>query len=200
MASPFPASTGGIIRTLRTTLFLAPFLRHFQREATVEERQFFEDHYVRRLQTERAKQPEAFQEVPGASDCWRQLEKDERFVLGIATGGWRAPALVKLQHVGIHPAPPYAAYADGMEQRDHILQAAIELARQAHQISHVVYIGDAIWDVTTTRQMNLPLIGLRRQGDEEVLRREGVKVILRDYKDVATFYSAVDAVLRERYW
>ena len=178
-------------------IFRTVFTRHFQRMATGEERQAFEDHYVSRLQAERKKQPEAFQEVPGARDCWRQLEQDDRFVLGIATGGWRAPAQVKLQHIGIHPAPPYAAYADGMEQRDHILQAAIDLACAAHEISHVVYIGDAIWDVTTTKQMNLPLIGLRRQGDEEVLLREGVKVVLSNYQDLTAFHQAVDTVLLE---
>ena len=79
-----------------------------------------------------------------------QTRRESRYALA----AFAIPAQVKLQHVGIHPVPLYAAYADDMEQRDHILQAAIELARQAHQISHVVYIGDAIWDVTTTRQMN----------------------------------------------
>lgn len=176
-------------------IFRTVFTRHFQREATTGERQVFEDHYVSRLEEERIRQPTSFQEVPGARNCWDQLSSDERFVLGIATGGWRAPAQVKLQHIGIDPASAYAAYADGKEQRNHILQEAIDLASTAHDVSNVVYIGDAIWDVQTTRQMNLPLIGLRRKGDHEVLQREGVKVILSDYEQLDVFHEAVEKIL-----
>ena len=82
-----------------------------------------------------------------------------------------------------------------MEQRDHILQSAIEQARADYDIESVVYIGDAIWDVVTTRQMNIPLIGVRREGDNEVLRREGVDVILNHYQDMSAVYSAVEQVL-----
>lgn len=176
-------------------IFRTVFSKHFGRMAQADERQCFEDHYVAALQRERSQRPAAFCEVPGAASCWQQLQADDRFVLGIATGGWRAPAQVKLQHVGIEPVPTYAAYADGMEQRNHILQSAIDLAEQDHELASIVYVGDAIWDVTTTRQMNIPLIGIRRTGDHEVLLREGVKVVLSDYEDLNAFYRAVDRVL-----
>ncbi len=178
-------------------IFRTVFTRHFNRVATAEERQLFEDHYVNQLQHKRREQPEEFREVPGAAACWRHLAQDQQFVMGIATGGWRAPAQIKLEHVGIDPIPTYAGYANDMEQRDHILQSAIDLAKAEHEISSIVYIGDAIWDVTTTRQMNLPLIGIRRSGDHEVLLKEGVKVVLSDYQDVSVFYEAVDLVLRD---
>lgn len=176
-------------------IFRTVFTRHFQRQATAEERQRFEDHYVNRLRSERQKQPESFCEVPGASACWQHLAQDDRFVLGIATGGWCAPAQVKLAHVGIHPVSPFAAYADGMEQRDHILQTAIDLARAAHEIDRIIYLGDAIWDVETTKRMDLPLIGIRRKGDHEVLQKEGVEVILSDYADMEAFHAAIAQVL-----
>ena len=84
-----------------------------------------------------------------------------------------------------------------MEQREHILEAAIDLAKADHDISAVVYIGDAIWDVTTTQQMQLPLIGIRRAGDHEVLLREGVEVVLSDYSDVNSFMAAIELVLQQ---
>lgn len=176
-------------------IFRTVFTGHFERDATASERQLFEDHYVNQLKKARIEQPDSFMEVPGAANCWQALDADERFVLGIATGGWKAPTQVKLAHVGINPVPPYAAYADGMEQRNHILQSAIDLAQLEHDISSVVYVGDAVWDVTTTQQMQLPLIGIRRSGDHEVLRKEGVKVILSDYLNLSAFYQAVDEVL-----
>lgn len=175
-------------------IFRAVFTEHFGRVASAEERQGFEDHYVNSLRQERDKRPEEFQEVPGARHCWQQLQADERFVLGIATGGWKAPAQIKLEHVGIEPVPIYSAYADGMERRNDILQSAIDLARADHELRSIIYIGDAIWDVKTTRQMNLPLIGIRRTGDHDVLLNEGVKVVLSDYQDMDAFYQAVDLV------
>ena len=178
-------------------IFRTVFTRHFGREASAQERQAFENHYVAQLQQKRRDEPEEFREVPGAAQCWRHLQHDDRFVLGIATGGWRAPAQIKLGHVGIDPVPTYAGYADGMEQRNHILQSAIDLAQAEHDISSIVYIGDAIWDVRTTQQMNLPLIGIRRAGDHEVLLKEGVKVVLSDYQDLRAFYQAVDLVLAD---
>lgn len=176
-------------------IFRTVFQQHFYRLPTANERSHFEQHYVERLQHERRVQPEAFQEVPGAAACWQALSQDDRFVLGIATGGWRTPAQVKLSHVGIHPIPDYAAYANNMEQRDHILQSAIEQAQADYDIESVVYLGDALWDVVTTRQMNIPFIGVRREGDNEVLHREGVDIILNHYKDIGAVYSAVEQVL-----
>lgn len=176
-------------------IFRTAYHQQFERYPTSEERERFEQHYLARLQHERQVQPKAFQEVPGAADCWRALSTDDRFVLGIATGGWKAPAQIKLDHVGINPGQ-YAAYANNMKQRDHILQAAIDRAKAEHDISRIVYLGDAIWDVKTTRQMDIPLIGVRREGDNEVLEREGVEVILNHYRDIELVYSAIERVLK----
>jgi phosphoglycolate phosphatase-like HAD superfamily hydrolase len=177
-------------------IFRTVFVRHFGREATPEERQRFEDHYVGMLIDKRRTTPGQFREVPGAVACWAALHTDDRYVLGIATGGWCAPAQVKLAHVGIQPVPPYSAYADGMEQREHILAQAINLAKADHAIRSVVYVGDAVWDVHTTRNLQLPLIGIRHRGDHEVLRREGVRHVLSGYEDRAAFLSAVELLSR----
>ncbi len=175
-------------------IFRTVFTRHFGRAATPEERQQFEDYYVAMLLDKRSTTPEQFREVPGAVACWTALHTDDRYVLGIATGGWRAPAQVKLAHVGIQPVPPYSAYADDMEQREHILAQAIDLAKADHAISAVVYVGDAVWDVHATRNLQLPLIGIRHRGDHEVLHREGVRHVLSGYEDRAAFLAAVEGV------
>lgn len=175
-------------------IFRTAFYQHFKRFPSDAEREEFEDHYVNRLKLERQAQPEAFQEVSGAADCWHYLNQDDRFVTGIATGGWKAPAQIKLQHVGIPSPPPYAAYANDMEHRAHILESAMALARAEHAIDKVVYVGDAIWDVHTTRQMNIPLIGIRREGDHDILLQEGVPIVLSDYQDMDVFLKAIAQV------
>lgn len=170
-------------------IFRTAFHRHFGRYPAPAERDGFERHYLAALQELRLTQPEEFREVPGATDFWRRMSQRSDTVMGIATGGWRAPAQIKLSHVGIAPTP-YAAYADGMESRDDILNSAIALARNDHDISRIVYFGDAIWDAETTQRMGLPMIGVRREGDFEVLHRAGVDRVISDYE-------GAEGVLRE---
>lgn len=174
-------------------IFRTAFTEHFGREAQAAERQAFEDHYIGQLRRHRQTRPDEFREVPGAAALWRQLCADERYVTGIATGGWRRPALVKLAHVNIAPLTPYAAYADDMETRADILRAAIALARAEHDIDRVVYVGDAVWDVVTTRELELPLVGIRRAGDHAVLTAVGAPVVLTDFQRPADFLQAVAA-------
>lgn len=178
-------------------IFRTAYTAHFGREASQQERQAFEDHYIDQLRTLRRQRPHDFREVAGAVALWQQLARDERFVLGIATGGWRAPALVKLAHVGIDPLPPYAAYADGMESRADILAAAIALARAEHDIDHIVYVGDAVWDVLTTSQMGLPLVGVRREGDHELLYTAGADIVITDFQQPGAFLEAVNAARKQ---
>lgn len=175
-------------------IFRTVFQRHFGRSATSEERQTFESHYLSGLQAQREAAPDRFQEVPGARSLWAELSDSSTYVPGIATGGWRKPARIKLAHVGIPPDPPYAGYADGMETREDILQMAIDRARQDHHIERIVYIGDAVWDVHTTRRMDIPLIGIRHRGDHQVLRTVGAEHVLTNFRDRDRFWQIVQTV------
>ncbi len=151
----------------------------------------FKDEYVRQLEQGRLAQPADFMEVVGASDTVRRLMADDRFEVGIATGGFRKPAHVKLRHIGVNHEPLHDAYADGNESREDILNEAI--AKTKHlPINRMVYIGDAIWDVQTTRNMNIPLIGIRIKGDTETLTNAGAKDVITDYSDYKGFLELVE--------
>lgn len=178
--SRFPSVTDHVI-------FRTAFWDHFGRFPSPEERQVFEDDYVNRLQQQRRISPEKFLEVPGAAALWRRLSAETNFLIGIATGGWQTPASVKLGHVGIPENPPYAGYANDQMRRESILQSAIDKARAKHEVDNVVYIGDAIWDVSTTKAMKIPLIGVRREGDHQVLHQAGADTVITDFRDQDTF-------------
>jgi len=172
-------------------IFRTAFHDHFRRYPTQAERETFEDHYLAALTRVRDEDPSEFREVPGAAAIWRQLEADDRYLTGVATGGWQRPAALKLAHVGIPPEPAYAGYANDKFSRQDILEEAIDLARAAHEVNHIVYVGDAIWDVITTQAMNLPLIGVRHRGDHDKLLALGVTTVISDYLDVEGFLATV---------
>ena len=174
------------------TIFSTVIRQHFDRTITDGEIELFQQHYIGLLEEKRKVTPEAFKEVPHARKTVDKLLEDERFMVGIATGGWLRPAKVKLRHVEIQEHALYMSGADGKETREDIIHHVIrEVRMEAGEIERIVYVGDAIWDVHTTCRMNLNFIGVRRSGDFEVLERAGSKLVIQDYSNYERFLKAV---------
>lgn len=175
------------------TIFKTVIQQHFQRQATVVEIEIFKTTFTNIIKRNRQKQPTNYKIVSGAKEMIATLLEQENIVLGIATGGWKAPAMLKLRHVEIPTASVFISGADGKTTRVQIIEEVIAQVRQAGiSYSRIVYVGDAIWDVKTTRQMQLPLIGIRYKGDVEVLRNEGVRHVLTDYQNLSRFRKMID--------
>ncbi len=177
------------------TIFGTVFKHHFSRSATDWEKQKFQEHFVASIIAEREKKPEAFYEVPGARAMVEALSRNERYRVGIATGGWQAPAQVKLDFVGIKFAEIPAGYADGNPTRPDIIHTAVNQARARYgEPTKIVYVGDAIWDLATCQEMELPLIGIRVKGDLKFFTERGVKFVFSGYEDLAAFEQAIELV------
>jgi len=183
------------------TIFGTVFKKQFNRPVSKEELDKFQTDFVERMQDRRVKTPKEFQEVPSARRTVENLLNDERFAVGIATGGWQRPAQFKLRHIGLDYTDIFDSYADDKVTRDDIINESINNAKKQHiDFQRIVYVGDAVWDVKTTRNMNLPLIGIRRNGDRHVLENEGATHILQDYSDYGAFLEMVEkaAVPKEK--
>lgn len=172
-----------------TSIFDTAIRQHFGRPTTEEEVLHFQSHYMALLRESRHHTPHHFQEVAGARQLIEHLMADGRYLVGVATGGWRQPAALKLGHVGISISPTLFSGADGKIAREAILEEVIDQARQLNGSAptRVVYVGDAEWDVRTTRNLQLSFIGVRYEGDYEVLRRQGAQMVIRNYLDIAHF-------------
>ncbi len=177
-----------------TSIFDTVIRQHFGRPSTETEAAHFRAHYMELLRENRRLAPHHYQEVAGARRLVERLQADGRYLVGVATGGWRQPAEIKLGHVGISIGPGLFSGADGKVGREAILEEVMEQARQMNGSTptRVVYVGDAEWDVTTTRNMQLSFIGVRHRGDREVLLREGARHVIRDYLDVAAFQDLLE--------
>jgi len=174
------------------TIFGTVFEKQFGRSATASEQAHFKKQFVQRIISERERQPEAFHEVPGAKAIVDFLLDHPDYVVGIGTGGWHDPALVKLGFVDIPTEAIFISAADGCPTRVHIVERAIRLARAAHRsIEKIVYVGDAAWDVRTCREMEIPLIGIRVRGDVAVLEGMGVEHVFDGFLDQEGFLGAV---------
>ncbi|MEN0006472.1 MAG: HAD hydrolase-like protein [Bacteroidota bacterium] len=175
-----------------TTIFGTLIKDHFGREVEAAERDAFEASYVEKLQAARAKRPADFREVPGAADMIAYLQQQADIAVAIGTGGWLRPARVKLGHIGVDHERLVVSAADGHVRRESILEAAItKTEQQVGSIDRIVYVGDAVWDVHTTRNMNLPFIGIRRMGDAAKLLDLGAAEVLTDFSDRTLFLDAL---------
>lgn len=175
------------------TIFKTVIKEHFQRNVEVDEMHCFQNEFVNLIQERRIAQPEAFKEVPHARKMIERLLADDSYEVGIATGGWKRPAFVKLNHIGIPMSQLHMSFADGNPTREDIIKGVFQQTdAQKMKFEKVVYVGDAPWDVKTTRNMNIPFIGIRRTGDVDVLRKLGAKTIINDYTNSELFLSAID--------
>jgi HAD superfamily hydrolase (TIGR01549 family) len=175
------------------TIFKTVIQNHFQREATKEEMHDFQNEYVASIQVKREEQPHKFKEVPNARKTIEYLLEDENYEVGIATGGWRRPAMVKLNHVGIPTANLHMSFADGNPTREDIIKGVFQQTNaEKMSFEKIVYVGDAAWDVSTTRNMDIPFIGVRREGDSDFLKQLGAETVIKDYKDISLFLSSIE--------
>lgn len=176
------------------TIFHTAFHSHFNTTCSLEDIHHFQDDYIGLMSQRRVEAPHDFCEVPGAKQIINDLLSDDQYTVGIATGGWKRPALFKLDYIGIDIEPIYDSYADEKHTREEILQESIDNASSDHIIDKIIYIGDAVWDVKTTNSMQLPLIGIRRDGDHEVLRDLGVQHVLTDFTDSTGFQRLLQEI------
>lgn len=173
-----------------TTIFKTVIKEHFDRVATEEEEESFRQKFVANITKNRVQTPEVFHAVHFAQQTIDKLLADDRFVVGVATGGWKAPAIVKMNFVGIPSEKLIITGADGKETRVEIINETIEKAKHQHgNFEQIIYVGDAIWDYTTTKEMGIPLIGIRRKGDLDFFQKLGVERVLKDYTNHEQFVT-----------
>lgn len=178
-----------------TTIFKTVIQEHFDRIPEEAEEERFRQQFVANIIKNRKNTPADFKEVPYAKQTIDKLLADDRFVIGVATGGWKAPAIVKLNFVNIPVNQLIITGADGKATREDITNETIEKANaQYGEFDRIVYIGDAIWDVTTTRNMGLPLIGIRRKGDVDFLKEKGVGLVLKNFENYGAFLAGILSV------
>jgi phosphoglycolate phosphatase-like HAD superfamily hydrolase len=174
-----------------TAIFQAVVGDHFRRRPEEAEISIFQEHYISCMKEKREQYPADYREVPGAKRAVAYLQ-EAGFAFGVATGGWVRPAKVKLQHVGIPAEEFLISGADGKTTREDIIEELLANARHRFgSFEKIVYVGDEIWDVHTTRNLRLGFIGIRRRNDPETLLEAGAKTVLTDYLDFPRFLQAV---------
>ena len=147
------------------------------------------------LSTRKSDNPALFGEVPGAGETLSRLRREPDWKIAIATGCWLESARFKLESAGVDFQGMPLATADDSMIRSRIFRIALKRARQYYRIRHferVVYVGDGVWDLAMTRELQHPFIGIAEGEKATRLRELGAGVILPDLRDYEAFLNALE--------
>ncbi|AEE48662.1 HAD family hydrolase [Haliscomenobacter hydrossis] len=177
-----------------TTIFAKVIQDHFNRAVQAEEVAAFKQLYGERLRHLRTQNPEHYREVPGAAQAVIQLLEHPAYLVAVATGGWKESAEIKMQHVGIPSDHFWVSGADDKYTREEILNEATAAVKNVYpQVQRVVYVGDAVWDVHTTRNLDMDFLGIRHTHDHEILLNLGATQVISNFLDFELFIRAIEA-------
>lgn len=109
------------------------------------------------------KDPSLFKQVPGAKEIIALLKNSKTWKVGIATGAWKEPALMKLRYVGIDiKGIPFTSSSDS-KFRSKIVEKCIDqsmLCYGVKEFSKIVSVGDGLWDAIVANKLNIGFVGV----------------------------------------
>jgi phosphoglycolate phosphatase-like HAD superfamily hydrolase len=150
----------------------------------------FREHFMDLLARASSKTP--FAAVAGASALLSLLTDSAEYRVGLATGGWRDSARLKLAGAGLCYDDYPAASSDDALERDSIIRLSIErAARRYGRPCSTVYVGDGLWDARACRRIGIPFIGVAADACAEQLLAEGAVCVFPDFNDPDTFLRSV---------
>ena len=170
-------------------------LRRPPDEAEVER---FQKHFLSLMNEAVAAAPHTAAPINGAVTAFANMLDETDWAVAIATGCWQASAHFKLRQASVDFMRVPLAHSDQLPAREDILTDALAQAKSHYQIrlkradfERVVYIGDALWDVRTTRNLRMPFVGIAHGERAERLRDAGASHVLPDYTDYPLFLAAL---------
>jgi phosphoglycolate phosphatase-like HAD superfamily hydrolase len=128
-------------------------------------------------------EPASFDPVPGARTIFAEVRR-AGWIPAIATGGWRAPAVLKLRAARIPTSGVPLATSTERARRVDIIRLAISQALSVERGGDTVYVGDGTWDVRACRELGIGFVGRAPTADSTTgLEQEGARAVIRDFSD-----------------
>ena len=157
--------------------------RHLERPPTPVELNRVASLYVAFLREELERDPTRFKATRGAATLLKHLA-DSGWEIAVATGGWSAPAQLKLTAAGLDPDLLSASSDDALE-RLKVFQLAETRARSrvSGQVGRTVLVGDGLWDIRVASTHGWCFLGITSTVGEDQLIRAGARVVIRDFGD-----------------
>ena len=127
--------------------------------------------------------------VAGAAEMLAQLSASPEHAVTYASGGWGASARLKLRAAGLPVDGVPGAFSDDALSREDICRISRRRAeaQSACAFGRVVYVGDGVWDVRTSRNLGYGFVGIGRDEGAAKLRAAGAAGVEPDFRDPDAF-------------
>lgn len=102
-------------------------------------------------------------EIKGSKNVVRGIEEQTDFGICYATGSLYRPAKLKLERIGVSFDDLQLVASNNIEERERIVEKAIENAREYYQVEkfdRIISFGDGLWDLKTANNLSLEFIGI----------------------------------------
>jgi len=158
----------------------------FFHSPTISEELNFKNRFFNYLESELKSNQDNFKAVNGASDFIEFCVSHKDYKIAYATGGWKNSAVIKLNAANIFHQDIPLCSCDSFIRRQDILLKAIEQSKQHYQVSdfnNIFYFGDGEWDFKTTKELQIPFVGVNTEGNKK-LENLGTGKIIKDFTDL----------------
>lgn len=140
----------------------------------------FEEHLFNLISKEEIK------EISGARNFVKKIEDESDFGVCYATGSLFRPAKYKLEQVGIEFIPKLLVASNNIEEREKIIQKAIDNSLKYYQIDsfeRIISFGDGLWDLLSAQNLSLEFIGIG-DSNKQILEEYGMKKHFSNFKNI----------------
>lgn len=116
-----------------------------------------------------AANPHSVREIPGARALVEALLQSPEVAVGIATGGWKETAALKLRAIGLEPDRIAMATSTDAMRRTEIMRLAESRATNGERVAKRTYFGDGVWDQQAARELGYAFIGVGAAVDHNIV-------------------------------
>ncbi len=155
------------------------FKQYFDRGPSAEELNQMKTRYYQLLNGVKHK----FKAVRNALHFIEDLHARRDCIIGFATGGWGANAMLKCSSVGLDLERFIFKTSSDHYDRGRIVDLVVQEAQVKHKLKgfdSITYFGDGLWDYRTTQMLGINFMGVDIHGNGK-LAQVGVKQVIRDY-------------------
>jgi phosphoglycolate phosphatase-like HAD superfamily hydrolase len=161
------------------------FTECFGRQPGPEEKERIVDRFLDLLTASHGADGSHFSEIPGAALFLQRVQEAE-WAVAVATGAWRRSAEFKIQQASLPVRDLPSAFSEDGPSREAIVRTAIDRALERYRqerFERIISVGDALWDVKTARNLDLPFLGIASGTRASLLRHNGTSHVIEDYSD-----------------
>lgn len=163
------------------------FKQYFDRAPSAEELYQMKSRYYQLLDGVQHR----FKAVNNALKFIELLHARTDCIIGFATGGWGANAILKCSSVGLDLERFIFKTSSDHYDRGRIVELVVQEARVKHKLKgfdSITYFGDGLWDYRTTQLLGIDFVGVDIHGNGK-LSKAGVEKVIRDYDDSSLILS-----------